>query len=167
MNARVSYRRRRGFGLVEVVVASAIIGAALSALVPIGHLAFRAVDEAGFRIRASYLTEEGIEALRFLRDAGWSANVSALPTCTPRYLALVAGVWQISSVPEPAVDGIARSLRFEAVTRDGSDNITGRRCTLAGSDLSTRAVTVGVSWSNRGKNASTTISTYLTDLFDN
>ena len=70
-------------------------------------------------------------------------------------------------MPAPVEDpAFTRQVRIEAVSRDGAtDDIAGTNCT--GGDPDARRVTVDVIWMNRSRQASTTISTYLTNLFDN
>lgn len=154
-----------GFGLIETVVGTAILLVVLLGLVQAGQYAFRLVSDANMKIRASFLAEEGIEAMRLLRDAGWSANIAPVANGIDYYPAFSGGAWQISQTPASLVDGIFdRRVLFSAVYRDANDVIAASGGAL---DPDTKKVTVSVNWTNRGRGATTTISTYFTNLFNN
>lgn len=164
-NFDFSCRSARGFGLVETVVGAAILVVLLLGLVQVGQFTFRLVDESSLRLRAAFLVEEGIEAVRVLRDTSWSASIAPLALDTDRYLSFSGGAFSLGATPPAPVDGtFDRRVRFFAVNRDGSDNIVESGGTL---DPNTRRVTVTVSWQNRGRTGTTTISTYFTNLFNN
>lgn len=65
------WRQRRAFGLVEVLVATAIFVALLGGLVSLARLSNRNSIIASHRVQANYLALEGIEAVRQLRDQAW------------------------------------------------------------------------------------------------
>lgn len=155
----------RGFGLVETVVGTAILLVILLGLVQAGQYAFRLVNDANLKLRASFLAEEGIEAVRTLRDVSWSLNIAPVANGIDYYPAFSGGAWQISQTPVSLVDGIFdRRVSFSAVYRDANDAITASGGAL---DPDAKKVTVSVSWTNRGRTATTTISTYFTNLFNN
>ena len=159
---------RHGFGLIETVVGAAILTAVLLGLAQVGQLTLRLVSTANLRLRASFLAEEGLEVARLVRDSSWAANIGPKALCSDHYLSFSSGSWQITANPAPLVEGIfERRVRFEAVTRNASSDITGTGCAESGSDPDTRKVTATVSWINRGQTASVVISTYLTNFFNN
>lgn len=163
--ARMPPRDAGGFGLIETVVGAAIIGFVLAGLAQVGQFTFRVVGESNLKLRAAFLAEEGLEAVRLIRDAGWS-NVTAQTVCTPYYPVYGGGVWQLQAGETTAEDTtFTRVVRFEAVSRDGNDDITSAHCTLGAGDPDIRKVTVDVFWMQRGMTASTSVSTYFTNLF--
>ena len=154
-----------GFGLVETIVGAAIISLVLFALAEIGQFTFRVVDESNLRLRSAFLIEEGAEAVRTHRDTSWAGNIAPLALDTDYYLAFSGSVWQLSLTPGALADGIFdRRVVFSAVYRDSFDVITATGGTL---DPNTKKVTVRVMWSNRGRQATSAISTYFTNLFSN
>lgn len=157
-----------GFGLIETVVGAAILSTVLLGLAQVGQLTFRLVSASNFRLRAAFLAEEGLEAARILRDSGWAANIGPKTPCTDYYLSFSSGAWQLTASPVPLVGSLFdRRVRFEAVTRNASQDISGTSCSASGSDPDTRKVTATVQWMNRGQTSSITVSTYLTNLFNN
>ena len=158
-------RTRTGFGLVETVVGVAIIGTVLLGLAEVGRFTFRLVDNSNLELRAVFLTEEGIEAIRTLRDTSWTTKITPLANGTSYYFTFSGGAWQLGTAKVAKVDStFLRTVTFGAVNRDSSDNIVTSGGTL---DPNARQVTVAVGWMNRGRAATTTISTYLTNLFNN
>lgn len=157
--------KRDGFGLIETVVGAAIISMVLFGLSQIGQLTFRLTDEANFKIRASYLAEEGLEIVRIKRDSGWSGNIAPLILDADYFFTFVGGQWQLGLTPVLPVDNVfARRVRFSAVYRDADDAIIASGGTL---DPNAKKVTAEVWWSNRANTSTTSISTYLTNLFNN
>ncbi|HEY4521565.1 MAG TPA: hypothetical protein VJH05_00265 [Candidatus Paceibacterota bacterium] len=156
-----------GFGLVEIVVASAIISVSIFSLSAVSVIGNRLQSQSLEKIRANFLAEEGLEALRFLRDKSWNANLSSLSVGTNYYISFASSTsqWNIGSTVAPNVDSFfERKITVENVFRDSNDNID-----LSGGtqDPDTKKVSISVSW--RDRNATTTInlSTYLSDIFDN
>lgn len=154
-----------GFGLIETLIGASIIGAVLLGLAAVGQHALRLVNESASRLQAAYLAEEGIEAARLARDAGWAAYIAPLLLNTDYGLAFANGWWRLEASSTPLVDGaFLRSVRFSEVRRDAADRIVESGGAV---DPNARSVAVSVSWSNRGRIATTTIQTYLTNLFNN
>ena len=78
--------KNKGSLLIEVLVASAIIStsvvASLGVLGTMAKLQYRNTA----RIQASFLAEEGIEAVKTLRNASWNTNIKNLTLGTRYYL---------------------------------------------------------------------------------
>ncbi|HTY39528.1 MAG TPA: type II secretion system protein [Candidatus Paceibacterota bacterium] len=131
---------RRGFSLIEAILTIAVFGFLVTALAG-GYAAGRAsASAAGFRTRAVFLAEEGLEAARTLRNQ----NFSNLPDGTYG-LALVGGIWHLAGAPE-TIDAFTRRLTITTLS-------AGRR-----------QVTVSVGWSERpGYDRSVTLTSELTN----
>src|SRR3989338_4561359 len=70
--------RRRGVSLVEVVVATALLFLALTGLVTAYNMFVRVGVTTMKTIQATYLLEEGVEAVASIRDFGWTSNIAGL-----------------------------------------------------------------------------------------
>lgn len=161
--------RQRGFGIIETVIASAIIGGSLWALASVFLLAGSAVALAGERTEAAFLLEEGVEAVRHLRDAGWDANIAPLTPGQDYYFSFNASssLWSIGTIPEPPIEGIfSRSVRVERVSRDANFDIEAAY-NPANEDPETRKIAVKVRWERKGSAKTAALEAYLTDIFDN
>jgi Tfp pilus assembly protein PilV len=165
MTSIFSKHARDGFGLLETVIGAAIISIVLIGLVEVGRFTFALVDTSNFKIRSAFLAEEGIEAIRTLRDASWATNIVPVTLDTDYYFSFSGGAWHLSSVYGSLIDtAFSRTVRFSAVCRDVLDKIT--TCG-APTDPNARAIAVSVGWVYRGRAGTTTIATYLTNIFEN
>lgn len=64
-------RNKKGFGIIEVLIASTIVIVILGALTAVGRSALRGSDTIQERTQAAYLAQEGIEIVRQIRDTNW------------------------------------------------------------------------------------------------
>lgn len=153
----------KGFGLIEIVVGVSIISICLFGLAAISELSLKAMNEALKSTKASFLLEEGMEAVKILRDAGWSPNLASITTGEKKYLNFNGVGWQSTS-SNLYVDGVfERSFILENVYRDLNDDIT-----LSGTlDPDIRKITVSVVWYGRKGTTTRQIEGYITNLFDN
>lgn len=159
---------KKGFGLVEIVVAAAIVSVSLFALIGASHASFKAVDDSLMRRRAEFLAEESIEAVKILRDSGWTAYIDPLLSGTTYYPSFNAatGSWSLITNNPGAIDGIFnRTLIFADVYRKNSDQdiVDISAPDPKTIDPGTLLVISAVSW--EGKQAE--IRTYITNIFQN
>jgi Tfp pilus assembly protein PilV len=92
-----SHRRtssRRGFLLVEVILASSILGLLVTTFVGAYLFGEESTLLAGNRARATYLAEEGLEAARAIRDAGYANLVDGT------YGLSATGVWALAGASD-------------------------------------------------------------------
>ncbi len=151
----------KGFGAVELVVAIAVASVATLGVFQVSQSSLKLSGIALERTRAGFLLQEGMEAVRYLRDKGWQENIAALTADQDYYLSFQAD-YALVQDPEPLIDGLfQRTVRVSEVMRDGDDNIA-EAGTL---DLETRKVTVTVSWMRQAGTQDESIDFYLTNLF--
>jgi len=155
----------KGLSLVEVVIATSIILVFFMALVGVYNTYIQRVRANIDTVKAIYLTEEGIEAVKFLRDSGWTANITPLTIGSNYYLNFSGGMWK-TTTSNIYTDGVfERKLVFQNASRDP---VTSDIVTSGGTvDNNLRLVTVSVSWLNHGATTTKSISTYITNLFTN
>ncbi|MEK9166114.1 MAG: hypothetical protein AAB846_00075 [Patescibacteria group bacterium] len=160
--------KRKGFGILETVLASALIAGSLYALASVLLLAGSAIEIARERLAASFLVEEGMEVLRHRRDAGWDANIANLTPGQDYYVSFDAGMgsWSISASPEPVIEGLfLRRFRVERVSRDMGANIE-LPYNPANEDSETRKIIVAVTWTHKNSPHAMTLEGYLMDIFN-
>lgn len=153
----------KGFGSVELVVAIALASVVTLGVFQVSQSSIKLSGIALERTRAGFLLQEGVEAVRYLRDKGWQENIAALAVDQDYYLSFQEGVgYALVQAAEPLIDGLfQRTVRVSEVMRDGNDNIA-ETGTL---DPETRKVTVTVSWMRQGGLQDESVETYLTNLF--
>lgn len=151
---------KRGFGVVEIIIGSTIVSVALIALMSAFQSSLVASRDAGKKITATFLAEEGMEALRLMRDRSW-ANISGLSTTTAYYLSFTGGTWATTTVSSQIFGTYYRTVRVTDVYRDGSDDIA----TSGTWDPYTKKITTDVSWTRRGATTTVSLSSYVADIF--
>ena len=162
----------RGFGLVEILIASAIIAVVFSSLGVTILSAFRVTDEDIEKIQAGFLAEEGVEVMRLLRGEGWAGRVASLekgrtyyPVFTP-----APSSWTLEEADPGPIDGKwNRTIVVEDVYRKTSDDdiVDFSSPDAKYLDLGTVRVSSLVSWTGRRGGQESLVETYLTDLLDN
>lgn len=158
---------KTGFGLVEIVIASAIISVSVFSLSAVSVLGSRLQSASLEKVRANFLAEEGLEAMRFLRDKSWDINLSSLSQDTNYYVNFSTSTlqWSINSTFISYVDSLFdRKVTVENVSRDSNDNIV-----LSGgtNDPDSKKIIVTVSWQERGATSTVQLGTFLSDIFNN
>jgi len=160
----LSALRNSGFGILEALIASAIIVVFAAGVVVLGKISLRNVVINKHKLQAAYLAQEAVEALRNIRDTNWVDNDpntnwdNGLPTGEKQgiFLKTTGSVkkWEVKS----NVDQF--NLNNTVFTRE----IRIRRYPAINSlDQKTIGVQVIVSWNDYGKERNVTINSYITD----
>lgn len=149
----------RGFMTVEVIVAVSIIVISVLAAMAVAEKSIYVSRQALHVSQATFLLEEGAEAVRIIRDNAWG-NISSLSTGT-NYYPTFSGTWTLSTTP--ATIGIfTRTVMVANVNRDAT---TGDIAVSGENDAGTKLITITVSWIESGQAMSKTLSFYIMDIF--
>lgn len=151
-----------GFGLAEIVVATAVATAALVGFLQVGVAALRLLKAEKTNLEATLLAREGLEAARAARDESWAniASLTDVSSPSPRYYPVIQnGKWALSSVSPGLINGAYdRFIQVEKVSRDGSDKIA---ASGGSDDTGTRKITAHASSPSSGD---IVVVTYLTNF---
>lgn len=152
---------KKGFVLVEVIIACAIITTITFAVFSSASKGISLSNLALRHIQASYLLEEGAESVKVIRDTSWT-TISNLTIGTTYYLSFNTNtnLWSLTTTPN-TTDSFTRKIVFGAVSRNSSDDIA----TSGTNDPRTKKVTITVSWPSGSGTASKTLIFYLADIF--
>lgn len=154
----------KGFSLVEIVVGAAVCLIVIVGLSGAFSLILKLSLANTTKVQASFLEEEGIEAVRILRDNSWAGNIATQTSGVPFFLSFTSGTWA-TSTRNVFVDNLfERKVTLTSVYRDGSQNIVSSGGTL---DPKTMQATVSVSWLSGGATTTKSLSTYITNIFNN
>ncbi|MEX1113088.1 MAG: prepilin-type N-terminal cleavage/methylation domain-containing protein [Patescibacteria group bacterium] len=164
---------QRGFTLVEAVVAMTVFVIGVVALVQITLLAKSTSEEGRDTVQAVNYLQEGIEAVRSIRDHDWELVAGPAPGTDYRLHAQpgTAPPWTLTEGSE-AIGEYTRTVRFEDVHRedsDGSGTLTAgdRICTGSNcgqfDDPDTRRTTVTVTWEQGNRTVTRSLYAYLTN----
>jgi type II secretory pathway pseudopilin PulG len=132
---------QKGFFLIEVVVASSVIAVVLILLLGSIQDMVEVSQRSLERTKASFLIEEGAEAVKSIRDDSWT-TISALSTDTPYYLSWNGSQWTLSTTAS-SIDQYTRTIVFSTVSRDSNDDIVSSGGTL---DTDAKKAAITVSW---------------------
>jgi Tfp pilus assembly protein PilV len=154
-----------GLALVEAMVASAVSLGIILALVGTASIVGRLSQGSVERVQAAFLIEEGLEAIRIIRDNGWSNNIALVPRDTPLYLHFDGTTWQATTTPFYIDGRFERVFLLSNVYRGADSSIVEAGGTL---DPQVVKATVIVSWAMaRGATTTKQVSTYFTNIFSN
>ncbi|HEY1037485.1 MAG TPA: prepilin-type N-terminal cleavage/methylation domain-containing protein [Candidatus Paceibacterota bacterium] len=157
--------KKRGMSLVEVLVASAIIMTSVVSIIgAYGGLTKLSLDNMP-RIQSAMLLEEGAEALRLMRDSGWTAHIAPLGENAPYRFVWSAGQWRATTSPALIDSKFSRTFTLAPVYRDATTyDIVQTGGTL---DSGTKKATVSVSWNQKGVTTTQSIELYVYNTFNN
>jgi len=156
--------QNKGFGLLEIAIGISIISLSIFSLTAVSNLALKLTEESARNTQASFLLEEGVEALKILRDSSWSIDIMPLASGTVYYLSFADHNWQTTST-NIYIDGIfERSFVLQDVNRDINDDIVSSGGIL---DSDTKKIIVSVSWRSRNSTTTQSVSAYIVNLFNN
>ncbi len=137
------YINEKGQSIIELLIALsifALIGAAMTTMVVGG---FQALNQGGDQTEAEALAQEGIEAVKAIRERAWNENIY-----TQSDVATSSGEWYFLGEGTTETFGpYTRTITFEDVCRDSSNNITS--CPGSYTDVDTKKINVSVSWTVR------------------
>lgn len=158
-------RQRRGFTLIEIVLATSMITTFLVSISMYYKKILDVSQDTTRHIQSGFLLEEGVEAVKLLRDTSWSTKIATLSTTTTYYLYWNGTSWTSTTTKQVTENVFTRSFTIADVRRDVSDNIA----SSGTYDPSSKKVVFVVEWSRKGSRATTTESaeTYMMNLFNN
>lgn len=138
---RIKSWRQGGFSPVEVLLAATIFGMIATAIIGAIVYGNQSTASSGDRARAVFLAEEGLQAVRNMRDADF-ANLSA-PACIPTTCGLTqtGNIWNLSG------------------SSDTIDGFYTRQITIAANGTDRKTVTATVSWPSMGGTNQVSVST--------
>ena len=115
--------------------------------------------------KGAYLAEEGIEAVKIIRDTGWS-NITNLTDNTNYYLyfdtsSSTNNIWKATSTASLVDSIFTRIFTLNPVYRDTDGRVVQSGGTL---DLHTKKITVSISWKSKIATTTKSLSTYIADI---
>lgn len=158
-------RRTAGFTLIEIVLAASILSTFMMSISLYYKKILDVSQDTTRHIQSGFLLEEGIEAVKLLRDTSWTSKIATLSAGTTYYLYWTGTVWTSTTTKQVVENVFTRSFAVANVNRDASDNIA-----AAGTlDSGSKKVTFSVAWPRKGARATTTDSAeaYIMNLFNN
>jgi len=161
--SKVKVTLQNGFGLIEILIAGAVITVSLLSVVGFFIFSQSVTLRTVRNTEAVSLAEQAMEAVRKLRDESWDTNIGVLTAGTTYYPTIASDKWTLTSTNPSLGSFYTTTIVFSQVNRDVSDNIA----QVGTDDPETRKVDVSVSW-QEGQNAKdVSLTMYLTNFLDN
>lgn len=164
----MNHRTKKAFGLLELVITIGIIVVAMLAFANAAVTFLRASIISTDPHVAAHLAQEGVEAIRALRDKSWSAHIAPLVNGTQYYPVASGSAWSVSTTnPGPLQGKYTRSVIMSAVNRDagGKGDILQSGGTF---DPNTKTLVVTIQWvDEQGAARTHAVSTYITNFLGN
>ena len=152
-----------GIGLIEAVAGISIVSIFIFSLMLATQLSQKIVGESVRNIQASFLLEEGVDAVKIFRDTSWSSGIGNLIAGQNYFFSYNGTTW-VSTNNNVYIDEIfERKFVLNNVYRDANDDIAPSGML----DSGTKKATIGVSWLGRTGTTTKSAFFYLTDLFSN
>jgi len=154
-----SRSKQKGIVLVEVVVVVSILLIIITGLI-FANIAY--IKSASYTLKstkATFLAQEGVEAVKYLRSFGWDT----LPSVgVIQYLTFDTTAGWTATTSEEKIGDFYRYFILENVNRDGNDDIASSG-TL---DPNTKKLTINVSWPGATGTTTREIQTYITNFLE-
>jgi Tfp pilus assembly protein PilV len=159
-----SKQKIQGFGLTEVIIGAAILILVFLGLITTYNRYVKAGSKIIPEITATYLLEEGLEAVRFMRDYSWDNKIATLAAGTTYYLAWDGSLWNATTTATSTSGMYYRTFTIASVSRDSNQDIA----SVGGTDdPQTKKVTMQVAWKVSSATSTKQFSMYIADLFNN
>ncbi len=153
-------RTQRGFSIIEIIVAMGIVMiiSVTAITTVVGSFSTNRLGDE--QTRASQYAQEGIEAVRSIKNQGWTTPFLAT-SCVAGCGIASGASWSWSGTSN-TLTGMTRIITVSPVSRDGSGNVVSSGGT---NDPDTRKVTSTVTWNfTPTRSDIVSFSTYLTNF---
>lgn len=159
-----NFIKTAGMSLVEIVIGASIITVGIMALISTHSLYIKYALTHDKDVQVVYLLEEGLEAVSFLRDKGWTANIFPLTASTTYHLYYDGTSWTRGTTTEYIDGTFVRNFAVYDVFRNNS---TQQISSSGALDPNTKKVTVNVSYLQGTGTTTQSLSKYITNLYAN
>jgi len=154
---------KKGIGLVEMMTGlSVFIFIVLSFIVSFNYFIKNSI--LGTKtIQAYFLAEEGIEAIKSMRNNSWAANINQLISGQEYYIYFNGNYWE-STTTQSTIDGVfTRKFILENIYRDTNGDISSSGVLDSGS----KKIDVSISYNVNEVVITKNLSTVITNIFGN
>ena len=150
---------QRGFGVIEIMVVVAVVVFGFTAILELFRLNVQSSMQSRENLQAYALLTEALEAVRSVRDGGWS-NLASLIPGVDYYPVISGGAWMLQTTSPGPIDGFSRRVVLNQARRDAGSNIVASGGVI---DPDTLGVTAHIEWQSRGDAKTKNLTTYLTN----
>ena len=154
---------QKGISLVEVIIASSIIGLSMIYISNVYGNFVKLSLENTDKVQAVFILDEGVEAIKTMRNFAWSTVASSTPG-VDYYLVWQNNRWQSTTTKILVDNKFTRKYNVSNVYRDP---ITLNIVTSGGVlNTDSKVVNMDVSWSYKGSTTTKSTSFYMFNLYE-
>lgn len=159
----IKFYYKKGISIVEVVIASAIISLSMIYITNVyGNLLTLSLSNTE-KVQAVFLLDEGVEAIKTMRNYSWS-SIASSSADTTYYLIWQNSRWQSTTSPNIIDNKFIRTFTVSNVYRDPSTlNIVTSGGVL---NNDSKIVNIDISWNYKGATSSKQVSFYVFNLYE-
>ncbi|MFP4616837.1 MAG: hypothetical protein ACLFNR_01600 [Candidatus Paceibacterota bacterium] len=154
--------REKGITIVEILFSVAIVASFLGAIILAFLLYMQIATAAPQHTAAVFLADEGLEAVRSIRNRGWESEIESLQEDTSYNLYFSEGNWHATTTEQVIEGTFVREFVLKEVSRDSE----GRIDETGSIDDGSRRVDVVVTWDGLVGESQVEVSSYIMDIFN-
>lgn len=164
MNFLLKYKKiKKGFGMLEVLIGVSIMSLSLIGLVSLAQNYLKISKQTHQAVKATFLLEESLEAVKLLRDDSWQNNIATLSSNTD-YFIVFDGASFKATTTYFLIDNI---FERKIILADVFRGVDGRIVLSSGVlDNDTKKVTAEISWMTQSGTTTKSLSTYITNILE-
>lgn len=154
---------QKGISLIEVIIASSIICLSMVYISNVyGNFLTLSLENTD-KVQAVFLLDEGVEAVKTMRNYAWTSIASSTPG-TVYYLTWQGSRWQSTTTPVLVDSKFLRKYTVSNVYRDPSTlNIVDTGGVL---NSDSKVINMDVSWNYKGSTSTKSTSFYMFNLYE-
>lgn len=157
-------KKQNGFSLIEIIIASSIMLLIVVSVFSSYAVAISSSTKNTAYLQSAFLAEEGVEALKNMRDWSFSSNIASLTNGSLYYLEWQNNHWQATTTGALIDSKFDRTFSLQSVSRDGSHDVVTSGGTV---DSNTKKVTVNISWREGNSTTTKSMESYVSNIFSN
>ncbi len=163
---------KKGFSVIELMVAITILVVVVIVFYQVAAFSLRALKGSINETKAGYLAQEGVEAVRNIRDqVEWDdggdgkIGIGEFSVVNIYYPIISANNWELTTTDPGILDiFFTREITFANLSRDPATDDIEDVYNPVNDDENSKKVTVKVSWQEGGENKDVTLVTYITNF---
>lgn len=156
--------KQKGISIVEIIVAAGILGVVVIGIAGAIQIYLKIVYQNTRETQAVILLDETAEALQSLRDVSYSSNFGSIDEQEEYTLFWNGTEYELGTSPITFQYDMTRTITFESVERDGSDQIVESGGT---NDENTKKAIITISWPYTDTVKTITSEVLIHNTYDN
>ncbi len=155
---------KKGVSVVEIIIAAGIIAVSVVGIVAAIQIYLKIVYQNTRETQAVLLLDETSEALQYLRDESFSTNIDNKTLNTVYTIFWNGTGYEIGTTTITLPYGMSRTVTFENINRDGSDQIVSNG---GSTDEDTKKAVITIQWPYKEETKTLTSELLIHNLYEN